>query len=322
MDHGRDAPDQRCHRNGSASCDLSHQIGRKGTVGLFLLVNDPVALHLLRRLPHGDRRVPAIARGGRPDDPHAAARRSTALSARRRRPATDRASGCPSPRRMPRCANASSPMPRPGEAVGLRAHNRGDRRRLRAVAARGHGAPPVPSCGRAASVSRRSGGRPGAGASGRSGPGRSLCRTVRATRACAGGRRRRAQRVDARRTPPRRHPLQRHRSRERDVRGRTSQHPPAVAGRAGARAGWGSGGTGKPALSDAALSPRGSGRRHLGNGSCAERARPALSETRSPAASVAAAPNLAVPADTGARGAGRRWRTGGGCSSVDGAAIQ
>lgn len=171
MDHGRDAPDQRCHRNGSASCDLSHQIGRKGTVGLFLLVNDPVALHLLRRLPHGDRRVPAIARGGRPDDPHAAARRSTALSARRRRPATDRASGCPSPRRMPRCANASSPMPRPGEAVGLRAHNRGDRRRLRAVAARGHGAPPVPSCGRAASVSRRSGGRPGAGASGRSGPG-------------------------------------------------------------------------------------------------------------------------------------------------------
>ena len=40
MDHGRDAPDQHCDKNGSTFCDLSHQIGRKGTAGLFLLLND------------------------------------------------------------------------------------------------------------------------------------------------------------------------------------------------------------------------------------------------------------------------------------------
>lgn len=40
MDHGRDAPDQRRNENGDASCDLPHQIVIKGTVGLFLLVDD------------------------------------------------------------------------------------------------------------------------------------------------------------------------------------------------------------------------------------------------------------------------------------------
>lgn len=40
MDHGRDVPDQHCDENGSTFCDLSHQIGRKGTVGVSLLVGD------------------------------------------------------------------------------------------------------------------------------------------------------------------------------------------------------------------------------------------------------------------------------------------
>ncbi|WP_406424141.1 hypothetical protein [Streptomyces sp. NBC_01589] len=54
-----------------------------------------------------------------------------------------------------------------GEAIGLATEEIAaacDLLRRLAVATRGHGSPPVPSCGRAASVSRRSGGRPGAGA--------------------------------------------------------------------------------------------------------------------------------------------------------------
>lgn len=127
-----------------------------------------------------------------------------------------------------------------GHRRGRRARNRGDRRRLR---------PPAPA------RRRRPARRPFLRAGGRhrcpAGPvavqerGRNLCRTVRAARACAGGRCRRAQRVDTWRTPSRRHPLQRHRARARDVRGRTSQHPPAAARRAGARAGRGSRGHGK-----------------------------------------------------------------------------
>lgn len=240
MDHGRDAPDQRRNENGDASCDLPHQIVIKGTVGLFLLVDDRLRFTCCAasRTVTGVCRPPA--RGGRPDDPHAAARRPTAFSARRRRPATGGASRCPSVRRVPRCANASSPAI--GEAIGLATEEIAAAcvllRRL-AVAARGHGRPCLRAGGIGVPPVRWPSG------SGRSGAGRSLCRTVRATRACAGGRCRRAQRVDARRTPSRRHPLQRHRSRGRDVRGRTSQHPPAVAHRAGARAGRGSGERGK-----------------------------------------------------------------------------
>ncbi|MCX5315692.1 hypothetical protein [Streptomyces sp. NBC_00154] len=40
MDHERDAPDQHCDKSGGTSCDLAHQIGRKGTARLSLLVDD------------------------------------------------------------------------------------------------------------------------------------------------------------------------------------------------------------------------------------------------------------------------------------------
>lgn len=142
MDHGRDAPDQRRNENGDASCDLPHQIVIKGTVGLFLLVDDRLRFTCCAasRTVTGVCRPPA--RGGRPDDPHAAARRPTAFSARRRRPATGGASRCPSVRRVPRCANASSPAI--GEAIGLATEEIAAAcvllRRL-AVAARGHGRP-------------------------------------------------------------------------------------------------------------------------------------------------------------------------------------
>ena len=63
------------------------------------------ALHPLRRLPRSDQHVPATAANG--------------LITRRRRPTTSRLSRCPSPRRAPRGANASSGCPAIGEAVEL-----------------------------------------------------------------------------------------------------------------------------------------------------------------------------------------------------------
>lgn len=240
MDHGRDAPDQHCDKNGSTFCDLSHQIGRKGTAGLFLLVNDRLRFtcYAASRTMTGVCRPPLETGGLRTLAPLPGGQRPSAHAGVGRRRAGRRGAplrgGCRDARTHPRRPSARPPGSQPRRSPPPASSCAGS--------PSPPGPPPVPSCGRAASVSRRSGGRPGAGAVER---GRNLCRTVRAARACAGGRCRRAQRVDTWRTPSRRHPLQRHRARARDVRGRTSQHPPAAARRAGARAGRGSRGHGK-----------------------------------------------------------------------------
>lgn len=254
MDHGRDAPDQHCDKNGSTFCDLSHQIGRKGTAGLFLLVNDRLRFtcYAASRTMTGVCRPPLETGGLRTLAPLPGGQRPSAHAGVGRRRAGRRGAplrgGCRDARTHPRRPSARPPGSQPRRSPPPASSCAGS--------PSPPGPPPVPSCGRAASVSRRSGGRPGAGA-------------VERGETCAGrfallahvlvG-------VVAERS------VWTHGGRHRDVipsSGTGLERGMYVAGPRNIHLqqpaapehgpGGGAGGTGKPAPSGAALSPRGSG---------------------------------------------------------------